>query len=107
MKLKINVLLILLLTGTVYSFAQNNMGIGTNTPDPSALVDMQATDKGMLVPRMTTAQRTAIVSPANALLVYDTDAQCFYYFKTATGWTDLCTGIVGPAGPAGPQGAMG
>jgi hypothetical protein len=107
MKLKINVLLILLLTGTFYSFAQNNMGIGTNTPDPSALVDMQATDKGMLVPRMTTAQRTAIVSPANALLVYDTDVQCFYYFKTATGWTNLCSGIVGPAGPAGPQGAMG
>ena len=56
-----------------YSLSQNNVGIGTTTPDASSLVDMTATDKGMLVPRMTTAQRLAIVNPANALLVYDTD----------------------------------
>ena len=42
-------------------------------PDASAILDVQATDKGMLAPRMTTAQRTAIASPATGLLVYDTD----------------------------------
>jgi hypothetical protein len=88
-------------------FAQNNVGIGTNTPDPSAVLELSATDKGMLVPRMTTAQRNAIVNPANSLLVYDTDVQCFFYFKTATGWENLCEGIVGPQGPAGPAGPIG
>lgn len=96
--------------GLVASFsvlAQDNVGIGTNTPNPSAVLDVNATNKGMLVPRLTSAQRTAIVNPANSLLVYDTDVECFYYFKTSTGWENLCEGIVGPQGPAGPQGAPG
>jgi hypothetical protein len=107
MKNKYLVLSLSLLTIGSGAQAQNNMGIGTNTPDPSALVDMTATDKGMLVPRMTSAQRTAIASPAEALLVYDTDFECFFYFKLSTGWLNLCSGIVGPQGPAGPQGPIG
>ncbi|MEN9399125.1 MAG: hypothetical protein RL632_226 [Bacteroidota bacterium] len=91
-------------------FAQNNVGIGTNTPDPSAIVDMSASDKGMLVPRMTSAQRTAIVNPAEALLVYDTDVECYFYFKLSSGWLNLCAAMTGPQGPAGatgPQGPIG
>jgi hypothetical protein len=102
--------LVALSLGLVASFsvlAQDNVGIGTNTPNPSAVLDVNATNKGMLVPRLTSAQRTAIVNPANSLLVYDTDVECFYYFKTSTGWENLCEGIVGPQGPAGPQGAPG
>ena len=55
-------------------FSQN-VGINTtgNRPDTSAMLDVASTTKGMLAPRMTTAQRTAIYSPANGLLVYDTD----------------------------------
>jgi len=68
---------------------------------------VEATNKGVLVPRLTTAQRTAIVNPAEALLVYDTDADCFYYFVTATGWQNLCAGGTGPAGPTGATGATG
>ena len=67
------------------SLAQNNnVGIGTLTPKASALLDVDASpgnDKGVLVPRLTTAQRLAIVSPANSLLVFDTDAACFFYFE--------------------------
>jgi len=47
------------------------VGIGTITPDASSILDL--TSKGLLAPRMTSAQRTAIASPATALLVYQTD----------------------------------
>jgi hypothetical protein len=88
--------------------AQNNVGIGTTTPDASSIVEMQSTTKGMLVPRMTTAQRLAIVSPANSLLVYDTNFDCYYYYVTATtSWVSLCSSGSGATGPTGPTGAAG
>ena len=57
---------------------------GTN-PDASAMLDVQSTDKGMLVPRMTTAQRTAISNPATGLLVFDTDTGSFMFYS-GTAW---------------------
>ena len=99
--------------GILFSFmatgalGQNNVGIGTTTPDPSAVLELQASDKGMLVPRMTSTQRNAIVGPVDGLLVYDTDQDCFFYFVTGTGWQNLCSGNVGPAGPQGPIGLTG
>ncbi len=68
--------------------AQNNIGIGTSVPDASSLVDVSSTTKGMLVPRMNSAQRTAIASPATGLLVFDTNTESFW-FKNATHWTEL------------------
>ena len=102
-----NSILIAFVSGSFLSTAQNNVGIGTTTPDPSAILELEATDKGILVPRMTTAQRTAIVAPANSLLVYDTDVECYFFFKTIGGWQNLCSSAVGPAGPQGPVGPAG
>ncbi|MBI3419887.1 MAG: hypothetical protein HY053_07135 [Proteobacteria bacterium] len=48
------------------------VGIGTATPAASALVDIYSTTKGLLPPRVTTAQRDAISSPATGLTVYNT-----------------------------------
>ena len=64
------------------------VGIGTTNPDASSLFEVQSTTKGLLTPRMTTAQRTAINSPANGLLVYDTDESAFYYYEAAA-WSRL------------------
>ncbi|GAA4391241.1 hypothetical protein [Hymenobacter koreensis] len=63
-----------------------SVGIGTTTPAASAMLDVASTAKGMLVPRMTQAQRTAIGSPAQGLLVYQTDGTQagFYYNASAT-----------------------
>ena len=68
---------------------------------------MSASDKGMLVPRMTSVQRTAIVNPAEALMVYDTDVECYFYFKLSTGWLNLCGAMTGAQGPQGIQGPIG
>lgn len=57
-------------------------------PAASAMLDVQATDKGMLVPRMTTAQRTTIASPATGLLVFDTTTGGFWFYN-GTAWVDL------------------
>lgn len=64
-------LITLLLSGCVGMFAQT--GIGTDNPNASALLDLTATNKGLLPPRMTKAERDAIASPAKGLVVYCTD----------------------------------
>lgn len=60
-------------------FSQNNIGMGTTSPNASALLDITSTTKGILVPRMTQAQRTAISNPAQGLLVYQTDGTVGFY----------------------------
>lgn len=55
---------------------QAQVGINTNTPNASAALDVTSTDKGILIPRMTTIQKTAITTPAEGLLVYDTTLKC-------------------------------
>ena len=59
----------------------NAQGVGINQPNPdtSAILDIVATNRGILVPRMTTSQRDAIVLPATGLLIYNTDDNSFYY----------------------------
>jgi hypothetical protein len=68
------------------------MGIGTLTPDSSARLEVSATNKGFLTPRMTTADRNAISNPAEGLLVYDLSTSSFWYFKSGN-WTELLTQI--------------
>lgn len=89
--------------------AQNNVGIGTTTPNPNAILEMQSTSQGVLVPRMTTVQRNAIAAPTEGLLVYDIDVNCFFFYESSTtSWLSLCNaGGVGPAGPQGPAGPAG
>ncbi|MDO7877427.1 tail fiber domain-containing protein [Hymenobacter sp. ASUV-10] len=54
--------------------ARAQVGIGTPTPDASAALDVKATNKGLLPPRLTSVQRDAITSPAAGLTIYNTDA---------------------------------
>lgn len=68
-----------LLLGAIFTFfclqayAQNgSIGIGTLSPNPSAALDISSTNKGLLYPRMTGAERRAIASPATGLTVYQT-----------------------------------
>jgi hypothetical protein len=74
--------IVFLLLVSFYSFGQT--GIGTTTPDASAKLDISSTTKGLLAPRMTAAQKTAILLPANGLLIYQTDGVTGFYVNTGT-----------------------
>jgi trimeric autotransporter adhesin len=69
-----------------------NVGIGTASPNASAQLDVSSTTKGMLIPRMTSAQRNAIVLPAKGLMVYDNDSSAFAFYN-GLGWRFFKTGI--------------
>ncbi|MFO7829819.1 MAG: hypothetical protein R6V23_14435 [Bacteroidales bacterium] len=56
--------------------------------DSSAMLDVKSLTKGLLVPRMTTTQRSAIASPATGLLVFDTTLESFYFYD-GTEWKNL------------------
>ena len=58
-------------------------------PDNSAMFDVKSTTKGALLPRMTMAQRDAIGSPANSLVIYQTDGIPGYYYNSGTGASPL------------------
>jgi hypothetical protein len=60
------------------------VGIGTNTPDPSALLEISSTNRGLLTPRMTAAQRASISNPATGLLVFQTDGNAGLYYNAGT-----------------------
>ncbi len=59
--------------------------------DASAALDVKSTTQGVLLPRLTTAQRTAIATPANGLLVFDSDTQSFWFFQNGA-WAELSGG---------------
>jgi trimeric autotransporter adhesin len=66
-------------------------------PDPKAILDIRSSNKGVLIPRMSTADRQSLVGP-KGLLVYDTTTLSFWYStgpnfnNTASLWQSLATG---------------
>ena len=76
---------------TTISLAQ--VGIGTKNPAPSAVLDVTSTTKGFLPPRLTTAQRDAIASPAQGLTIYNTNNGCLEFFD-ASNWISVCNGTI-------------
>ncbi len=70
-------------------FAQVGINTDGSNPDASAMLDIKATDKGVLIPRMTEAERIAISSPATGLLVYQTDGHTGFYYFDGSVWTFL------------------
>jgi trimeric autotransporter adhesin len=76
-----------------YSKAQNiypspgSVGIGTLTPDASAALEIKSTTQGILISRMTAAQRNAIASPATGLMIYQTNSTPGFYYYNGSKWT--------------------
>ncbi|MFK7982643.1 MAG: hypothetical protein AB8G86_21875 [Saprospiraceae bacterium] len=88
-----------LLLTICHSFAQS---------DNSAIMNVESTEKGILIPRMTTTQRTSINNPAKGLLVFDNTTNSFWFYD-GSNWSDLTgtIGATGPKGDVGPAGADG
>ncbi|MEF9478781.1 hypothetical protein OWR28_14650 [Chryseobacterium sp. 1B4] len=91
---------ILLLLGCM-GFAQ--VGIGTTSPNAKSMLDIVSATKGVLLPRMSQAQRDAIL-PGNidanrdGLLIYNTDTGCYNYWNIAKNqWVSLCQSSCDPS----------
>ncbi|MCP4089288.1 MAG: hypothetical protein GY746_05805 [Gammaproteobacteria bacterium] len=66
-----------------------SIGTGTNTPESSAQLEVRSTTKGLLPPRMTSAQRDLIINPAEGLQIYNTDSKCLNFY-IGYSWHELC-----------------
>ncbi|WP_166962770.1 hypothetical protein [Yeosuana marina] len=95
------VISLLMLLSTLFSLQVNaQVGIGTTNPDDSSMLDIDVsaltgTKKGVLIPRMTTTERNAIVSPASSLLVFDTTSNSYWFNNgdaTTPVWKELVSG---------------
>ena len=101
-----------IVSASLFGYSQN---VGINTtgalPDASAGLDIDFTNKGLLVPRVSLTSTTDVVTiptPATSLLVYNTNAAMTggavgYWYYDGTQWVQA----LGPQGPAGPAGAAG
>ncbi|TCC96040.1 beta strand repeat-containing protein [Pedobacter hiemivivus] len=79
-----------IIIGLLFAFgAKAQVGIGTSTPDASAQLEILSTSKGLLIPRMSLVQRNDINSPANGLLIYQTNDSPGFYFYSNGQWQKL------------------
>ena len=89
MLMRIIYLMLVLLVQISFVSAQN-IGIGTDTPNVSAKLDITSTNSGFLPPRMTYAQRNSILNPAAGLIIYCTDcANGEMQYYNGTTWMQI------------------
>ncbi|HYK43639.1 MAG TPA: hypothetical protein VEV83_00625, partial [Parafilimonas sp.] len=65
------------------------VGIGTTSPDPSSLLEIVSTSKGLLIPRMNKTQRDAIATPSTSLLIYQTNSTPGFYYFDGSIWKPI------------------
>ncbi len=73
MNIKVNIFLAFALLSI---FSHSQVGINTENPAPSSLLDVVSNEKGILIPRLTILERDRIDKPSNGLLIYDKENQC-------------------------------
>lgn len=99
--------LTLVLSGLI---GHTQIGINNFNPDSSAILDVTANDKGLLLPRMTELQRDAIANPAHGLIIYQTDGNKGFYYNEGTpaapnwvslGWIHVGDDVIWDEGSVG------
>ncbi len=93
---------VLAVTGVFYFGSEKGLaqgvGIGTTSPAPDALLELNSTTKGVLFPRLTTTQRNAIASPPHSLLIFNTDSFCIEAYNAHVGrWMCLTPSVTSVA----------
>ena len=73
------------------ALAQVAINTTGDAPDTTAMLDVSSSDKGILIPRMDSTSRTAILQPANGLMVYDTTTTTFWYYDEER-WNEIRNG---------------
>ena len=76
--------------------AQVKVGDNPTVVNSSAVFEMESTSKGLLLPRMTSAQRNAIVSPATGLVIYNTTKNCVEHYN-GSAWYNACDRTTTPS----------
>ncbi|HEV7351294.1 SBBP repeat-containing protein [Telluribacter sp.] len=87
---------ILFLSFATIAQAQIKIGDGSGVPNPSAVLELESTNKAFLPPRMSSEQRDAIASPASGMVIFNTSLNCLQLFS-ASGW--ICLGAATPRLP--------
>ncbi|RKR04724.1 hypothetical protein C8C82_4389 [Flavobacterium sp. 81] len=117
MKNKLLPLFVVLGLGSFSAYSQ--VGIGTNNPDPSAQLHVQATNRGVLIPNVKLTSTTDVVTinnPAESLLVFNavtaSDVTPGYYYWLNNKWNRIAlsgesTGLNGLDGKDGKDGLAG
>ena len=86
---------LIIFLGLNISFAQTDVKIGTNpgNKQASAVLELESTTKGFLMPRMSPAQMASISNPAVGLQIYNTTDSCIYVYRGISGWYSTCGGF--------------
>lgn len=67
---------------------EGTLGLGTSTPDLNTILDMGSAGKGVVMPKLTRAQRLALPNPTKGLLVFDADSNTLF-FHNGTSWLNF------------------
>jgi uncharacterized protein (TIGR02145 family) len=98
---KLSFFIALLLLFSSALFAQMGINADNSVPDNSAMLDVKATNRGLLIPRISTAGRSQIPSPATGLLIYNTTTNQFNYYNGSY-WFQLESNFIGVPCPGMP-----
>ncbi|HMO63450.1 MAG TPA: hypothetical protein PKC39_15640 [Ferruginibacter sp.] len=82
------------LIAVIATLVHAQVGIGTTTPNASSVLELQSTDKALILPRLTTAQRNLIASPVPGMMIFNTTEDCVEIYRTS-GWYSICGGSNG------------
>ena len=83
----------------IKNYAQVGINTDNSNPDASAMLDVKSTTQGVLIPRMTTAERF-LIAAADGLMVYDTDLKSLVYYN-GTAWMSFRSAIIDKDGDTG------
>ncbi len=85
--MRLTQILLITLLFPLSTLTAQNVGVGTNTPNASAALDVSSSNKGILIPRMPAAQRL-LITPVDGLMVYDTDSSSLFIYELSA-WKRL------------------
>ena len=90
-----NYFLTFILTISCHIAFTQSVGINNDgsSPDASAMLDVQSNNSGVLIPRLTTSQRTGITGPATGLIVFDITTESFWFYAGSS-WIEVLSGFV-------------
>lgn len=87
----------------IHVISAQNQGVTIGAPvppDPSAILDIQSVQGGVLPPRMSQTQRDAIANPAHGLIVFNSTTDCLQMYYQSIGWRDInCSCTQAPPQP--------